>query len=77
MMSIFSNMVGDFLEVFMDDFSVLGSSYDNRLHKLEKVLKRCMETNLVLSWEKSHFVVQVGIMLGHVSDRSIEVDKPR
>jgi len=77
MMSIFSDMVSDFLEVFMDNFSVFGSSFDSCLHKLEKVLKRCMETNLVLSWEKSHFVVQVGIMLGHVSDRSIEVDKAK
>jgi len=49
MMSIFSDIVGDFLEVFIDDFSIFGSSFENCLHKLEKVLKRCMETNLVLS----------------------------
>jgi len=46
-------MVGDFLEVFMNDFSVFGSSFEDCLNKLEKVLKHCMETNLVLSWDKS------------------------
>ena len=78
MMSIFSDMVGEFLEVFMDDFSVFGSSFDDYLHKLEKVLKRCIESNLVLSWEKSHFMVREGIVLGHViSKRGIEVDKAK
>ncbi|XP_043710444.1 uncharacterized protein LOC122659396 [Telopea speciosissima] len=78
MMSIFSDMVGEFLEVFMDDFSVFGSSFDDCLSKFTKVLKRCMETNLVLSWEKSHFMVQQGIALGHiVSQRGIEVDRAK
>jgi len=77
-MSIFSDMVGDFLKVFMDDFSVFGSSFEDCLHKLKKVLKRCMKTNLVLSWEKSHFMVREGIVLGHVVfDRGIEVDKAK
>jgi hypothetical protein len=78
MMSIFSNMVEKFLEVFMDDFSVFGSSFDNCLHNLLLVLKRCKETNLILSWEKSHFIVQEGIVLGHiVSKRGIEVDRAK
>jgi hypothetical protein len=50
-MSIFSDMVEKFLEVFMDDFSVFGSSFDNCLHNLALVLKLCKETNLILSWE--------------------------
>jgi len=42
------------------------------------VLKRCVETNLVLSWEKSHFMVQDGIVLGHVvSKRGMEVDRAK
>jgi hypothetical protein len=78
MMSIFSDMVEIFLEVFMDDFSVFGSSFDNCLHNLSLVLKRCKETNLILSWEKSHFMVQEGIVLGHiVSKRDIEVDRAK
>jgi hypothetical protein len=78
MMSIFSDMVENFLEVFMDDFSVFGSSFDNCLHNLSLVLKRCKETNLILSWEKSHFMVQKGIVLGHVvSKRGIEVDRAK
>ncbi|KAA3464047.1 Retrovirus-related Pol polyprotein from transposon 412 family [Gossypium australe] len=60
----------------MDDFSIFGGSYENCLCNLTKVLKRCEETNLVLNWEKSHFVVREGIMLGHrISRRGIEVDK--
>jgi len=78
MMSIFSDMVDDFLEIFIDDFSIFSSSFEDCLHKLEKVLKCCMETNLFLSWEKSHFMVREGIVLGHVvSNRGIEVDKAK
>jgi hypothetical protein len=78
MMSIFSEMVETFLEVFMDDFSVFGSSFDICLHNLSLVLQRCKETDLILSWEKSHFMVQEGIVLGHiVSKRGIEVDRAK
>jgi hypothetical protein len=64
MMSIFSDLVEKFLEVFMDDFSLFGSSFDTCLHNLSLVLQRCKETDLILSWEKSHFMVQEGIVLG-------------
>ncbi|CAM8988170.1 unnamed protein product [Rhodiola kirilowii] len=66
------------MEVFMDDFSVYGSSFDDCLANLAKVLNRCIETNLVLNWEKCHFMVHEGIVLGHlVSKRGIEVDKAK
>ena len=56
----------------MDDFSVLGNSFDNFLENLRLVLIRCEETNLVLNWEKCHFMVQEGIILGHrISAREI------
>jgi hypothetical protein len=78
MMSIFSDMVENFLEVFMDDFSVFGPSFDDCLRNLSRVLKQCKETNLILSWEKSHFMVQEGIVLGHiVSKRGLEVDRAK
>nr|KAJ0203370.1 hypothetical protein LSAT_V11C500264160 [Lactuca sativa] len=78
MMAIFSDMVGDALEIFMDDFSIFGSSFETCLDLLEKVLKRCIESNLVLSWEKSHFMVKEGIVLGHVvSDHGFEVDRAK
>jgi len=78
MISIFSDMVEWFLEVFMDDFSVFGSSFEECLHHLTLVLVRCKEKNLVLNWEKCHFMVQQGIVLGHViSHRGIEVDKAK
>ena len=78
MMSIFSDMVERFLEVFMDDFSVFGSSFDECLHHLTLVLIRCKEKNLVLNWEKCHFMVKKGTVLGHVvSHEGIEVDKAK
>ncbi|KAJ9563430.1 hypothetical protein OSB04_008590 [Centaurea solstitialis] len=78
MMSIFSDMLEDSMEVFMDDFSVHGTSYDNCLQNLEKILKRCEETDLVLNWEKCHFMVKEGIVLGHlISKRGIEVDRAK
>ena len=62
----------------MDDFSVLSSSFDNCLENLRSVLIRCEETNLVLNWEKCHFMVQEGIVLGHrISARGIEVDRAK
>ena len=57
MMSIFNEMVEHIVEVFMDDFSVHGSSFETCLENLEKVLSRCEETHLVLNWEKFHFMV--------------------
>ena len=78
MMAIYSDMVEKSIQVFMDDFSVIGSTFDNCLHNLTLVLKRCMETNLVLNWEKCHFMVREGILLGHcISGRGIEVDRAK
>ena len=78
MMAIFSNMVEKTIELFMDDFSVLGKSFDNFLENLRQALIRCEETNLVLNWENCHFMVKEGIVLGHrVSERGIEVDKAK
>ena len=62
MMEIFANMVEKCIEVFMDDFSVFGASFENCLANLEKVLQRCEESNLVLNWEKCQFMVQEGIV---------------
>ncbi|XP_047979237.1 uncharacterized protein LOC125221154 [Salvia hispanica] len=64
MMSIFHDMVEDIMEVFMDDFSVFGSSYDQCMDNVTRVLQRWEETNLVLNWEKCHFMVRDGIVLG-------------
>jgi hypothetical protein len=78
MISIFSDMVKRFMEIFMDDFSVFNSSFKECLHRLTLVLVRCKEKNLVLNWEKCHFMVKQGIVLGHViSHRGIEVDKAK
>ncbi len=78
MMAIFSDFCEKICEVFMDDFSVYGSSFDDCLSNLDRVLQRCEETNLVLNWEKCHFMVNEGIVLGHkISERCIEVDKSK
>ncbi|KAM1936791.1 hypothetical protein ACFX15_014018 [Malus domestica] len=78
MVSIFSDFVEKIIEVFMDDFSVFGDSFDGCLENLTLILKRCVETSLVLNWEKCHFMVRQGIVLGHiVSERGIEVDKSK
>ncbi|XP_021741174.1 uncharacterized protein LOC110707470 [Chenopodium quinoa] len=64
------------MEVFMDDFTVFGDSFDRCLHALSQVLKRCVETNLVLNFLKCHFMVEQGVVLGHiVSSKGLEVDK--
>ena len=65
MMAKFSDMVEKTIKVFMDDFSILGNSFNNCLENLRLVLVRCEETNLMLNWEKCHFMVQEGLVLGH------------
>ncbi|KAK8564490.1 hypothetical protein V6N12_036613 [Hibiscus sabdariffa] len=78
MTAIFSDMNEDCLEIFMDDFSKFGDDFDSCLNNLEKVLTRCEESHLVLNWEKCHFMVDEGIVLGHkISARGIEVDRAK
>lgn len=75
MLSIFSKMVENCLEVLMDDLTVFENSFDKYLDNL-KVLERCKEKELVLNWEKCHFMAISGIILGHVVF-GIEVDKAK
>ena len=78
MMAIFSYMVEKSIEIFMDDFSVIGSSFDKCLENPGLVLKRCMETNLVLKWEKGHFMVREGKVPRHrISVKGIKVDRAK
>nr|GEW06474.1 reverse transcriptase domain-containing protein [Tanacetum cinerariifolium] len=76
--AIFHDMVEKTMEVFMDDFSVFGNSFENCLSRLDKMLQRCEDTNLCLNWEKSHFMVKEGIVLGHkILKSGIEVGKAK
>ncbi|RDX74717.1 hypothetical protein CR513_45491, partial [Mucuna pruriens] len=78
MMSIISDLLQDCMDVFMDDFTVYAESFEACLSNLSKVLKRCTNTNLVLKFEKCHFIVTEGIVLGHlVSNRGIKVNKAK
>nr|GEX49676.1 reverse transcriptase domain-containing protein [Tanacetum cinerariifolium] len=71
-------MIEKTMEVFMDNFSVFENSFSTCLTNLENMLKRCEDTKLALDWEKSHFMVKVGIVLGHkISKKGIEVDKAK
>ncbi|GKE77083.1 reverse transcriptase domain-containing protein [Tanacetum coccineum] len=75
MMAIFHDIIEKTMEVFMDDLSVFGDSFDSCLSNLEKMLKRCEDTNLVLNWDKCHFMCREGIVLGHKTSKSgIEVN---
>ncbi|GJU80946.1 reverse transcriptase domain-containing protein [Tanacetum coccineum] len=77
MLAIFHDMIEESVEVFMDDFSVFGNSFDKCLNNLDKMLQRCKDAHLILNWEKYHFMVKEGIVLGHkVSNAGLEVDKP-
>ena len=63
MLSIFNDMVEKIMEVFMDDLTVYGKTFDDCLLNLKKVLKRCIEKDLVLNWEKCHFMATSGVVL--------------
>ncbi|GKB55619.1 DNA-directed DNA polymerase [Tanacetum coccineum] len=78
MLAIFHDMIEESVEVFMDDFSVFGNSFETCLNNLDKMLQHCKDAYLVLNWEKCHFMVKEGIMLGHkVSSAGLEVDKAK
>ncbi|RDX89669.1 Retrovirus-related Pol polyprotein, partial [Mucuna pruriens] len=78
MISIFSDLLESFMEVFMDDFMMYGHLFDACIENLSRVLNRCIDTNLLLNFEKCHFMVIKGILLGHlVSSIGIEVDKAK
>nr|GFA05094.1 reverse transcriptase domain-containing protein [Tanacetum cinerariifolium] len=71
-------MVEKTMEVFMDNFSVFGNSFENYLSRLDKMLQMCKDTDVCLNWEKSHFMVKEGIVLGHkISKNGIKVDKSK
>ena len=75
MMSLFSYLTEYCIEIFMDDFSLYGSSFDDCLANLVKVLDKYIENDLVLSYEKCHFIVSLGTVLGHIiSEKGIQVD---
>ena len=78
MMSMFSDLVEEVMEIFMDDFTVYGSSFEHCLKNLETVLQRCKDKQLALNWEKCHFMVTKGIVLGHkISATGLEVDQSK
>ena len=58
MVSIFFGFLEDCTEIFMDDFTVYGSSFDACLASLARVLNRCIKIDLVLNFEKCHFMVE-------------------
>ena len=78
MLSIFSDMVERIMEVYMDDITIYGGTFEECLANLETILNRCIEKTLVLNWEKCHFMINQGIVLGHViSNLGIELDKAK
>ena len=77
-MNIFFDFITKIIEVFMDDFNIHGDSFDECLHHLTLVLRRCIETNLVSNFEKCHFMVKHDVVLRHVvSTKAIEVDRAK
>ncbi|GJY42643.1 reverse transcriptase domain-containing protein [Tanacetum coccineum] len=75
MVAIFHDMIEKTMEVFMDDFLIFRDSFSSCLSHLDMMLKRCEDTNLVLNWDKCHFMVKEGIVIGHkISKNGIEVD---
>ena len=74
----FSDLVEEAMEIFMNDFSVYGSSFQHCVEILETILQRCQDKNLALNWEKCHFMVTEGLVMGHkISAAGLEVDQAK
>ena len=66
------------MEVFMDDITIYGSTFDECLVNLEIVLNRCIEKDLVLNWEKCHYEYNKGLSLGTSSpSKELKLTKQR
>ncbi|GJU73478.1 reverse transcriptase domain-containing protein [Tanacetum coccineum] len=65
MLAIFHDMIEESVEVFMDDFSIFVNSSEKCRNNLDKMLQLCKDSHLVLNWEKCHYMVKEGIVLGH------------
>ncbi|CAM8990537.1 unnamed protein product [Rhodiola kirilowii] len=68
--SIFSDMIGEFIEVFMDDFTIYGDTFDACLSNLSTVLARCMEVDkakidLIMTLPYPSTVRDIPSFLGH------------
>ena len=78
MMSMLSNLAEEVMEIFMNDFTIYGSSFEHCLQNLGTILHRCQDKNLALNWEKCHFMVTEGIVLGHrIFAAGLEVDQAK
>jgi len=77
-LGIFADLIHDCVEVYMDDFTVYGNSFEEALNNLENFLIHFQETNLVLSHEKCRILSNEGIVLGHhLSSEGIKVDRAK
>jgi hypothetical protein len=65
LISIFSDLIHDYVEIYMDDFMTYGNEFDEVLENLEKTLIRCKESNVALDNEKCAMMLIDGIILGH------------
>ena len=78
MMYIFYDLAEEVMEIFMDDFTVYGSGFEQCLHNFGVVLRRCQDKNLALYWEKCNFMVIEGIFLGHmIFEARLKVDQEK
>ena len=74
-LNIFSDLIDEGLDIYMENFTPYGDDFDQALQKLEKVLERCISTRLCLSNEKCHMMITEGVILGHyIYVAGIQVD---
>lgn len=64
-LGIFVDLIHDYVEVYLDDFTVYGNTFEEALGNLEKVLIRCQEIFFALGHEKCKMFLTKGIVLGH------------
>jgi hypothetical protein len=76
MNSIFHDMIGKYMEVYIDDIVVKSQNFDEHLKNLEKTFIRMRKYQLKMNPLKFAFGVTTGNFLGFlVHNRGIEVDK--
>ena len=74
----FSDEIGHFIVIYLDDITVYSKTKEEHLEHLRRVFEKCRRFGLSLNPKKTVFGLQEGKLLGHtISKKRIRIDPQR